>query len=215
MSHNNTPSRRHSLNRRSSGYSLMTPRSSQEFEHGSPAQGFGGGGDGGLGNLADELGDVWDEDDEMADGEEFGDELEELEDHENIGVALEHDGTAGIGGAVNANEVGDNRVAVTFSSPSTDSRTTLSPHTAAKGRHHRRQRSLYDGSDYGDSSDLEANEGISPALEARMAAVESLARRGTEENGSAVDGVVKRVVDQLRDLGSQIGLENGATRYIS
>ena len=45
------------------------------------------------------------------------------------------------------------------------------------------------------------NEGISPALDSRMAAVESLARRGMEENGSASDQVVKRVTEQLRDLG--------------
>ncbi|KAF1958586.1 hypothetical protein CC80DRAFT_408564 [Byssothecium circinans] len=211
MSHSNTPSQRYSLNRRSSGYSPMTPHSSQEFDHGSPANGFNGGGDGGLGNLADELGDVWDEDGEMADGE-FGEELDGPEDHEDIGLALDHDGSTGVGNAVNVNGVRDSGVAMPSSSPSTESKTTLSPQAAVKGRQHRRQRSLYDGSDYGDSSDLEANEGISPALEARMAAVESLARRGTEENGSATDGVVRRVVEHLRDLGSQIGIENGATR---
>ncbi|PVI06584.1 hypothetical protein DM02DRAFT_514426 [Periconia macrospinosa] len=201
-------SRRQSLNRRSSGYSPMTPRSSQEFDHGSPGQ---RGPDGGLGNLADELGDVWDEDDELADGE-FGDELDGPDNDENIGVALEHDGSSGAETAANANGVRDSGVAIPSSSPSGGSRNALSPDTAAKPRRHQRQRSLYDGSDYGDDSDLEANEGISPALEARMAAVESLVRRGTEENGSATDGVVKRVVEQLRDLGSQIGLENGATR---
>jgi methyl-accepting chemotaxis protein len=98
------------------------------------------------------------------------------------------------------------------SSPSTQSRATLSPSAAIKAKKHSRQRSLYDGSDYGDDSDLDS-EGITPALESRMAAVESLARRGLEENGSASDEVVKRVTDQLRDLGSQIGIENGATRY--
>ncbi|KAF2642991.1 hypothetical protein P280DRAFT_241733 [Massarina eburnea CBS 473.64] len=200
MSHTTTTSRRPSFNRRSSGYS-----SSQEFEHGSPGQ---GGGDG-LGNLADELGDVWDDDDEMADGE-YGDEMDAPDEHDNIGVALTHDGPPEVGTAVNVNGVRDSGVAMPSSSDAESK--TLSPQTAAKGRAHRRQRSLYDGSDYGDSSDLEANEGISPALEARMAAVESLARRGTEANGSATDGVVKRLVEQLRDLGSQIGIENGATR---
>jgi hypothetical protein len=48
---------------------------------------------------------------------------------------------------------------------------------------------------------------------AKMDIVESLARRGTEANGSDRDGVVKRVVDGLRDLGSQSGVEGGATRY--
>ena len=190
----------------------MTPRSSQEFDHSSPAQNFDGGADGGLGNLADELGDIWDDDEEMVDGE-FGDELELPLEDSNIGVAVDHDGSAGVGSIVNVNGVRDSGVAMQSSSPSAQSRATLSPQTITKGRKHTRQHSLYDGSDYGDDSDLEANEGISPALEARMAAIESLARRGIEENGSPNDGVVKRVADGLRDLGSQSGIENGATRY--
>jgi hypothetical protein len=89
----------------------------------------------------------------------------------------------------------------------------LSPEAASKARKHARQRSLYDGSDYGSDTDFD-NDGITPALESRMAAIESLARRGMEENGSASDQVIKRVTEQLRDLGSQIAIENGATRYV-
>lgn len=203
----NTPSRRQSLNRRSSGYSPITPRSSHEFEHSSPAHHFDGGGDGnGLGNLADELGEIWDDDEEAMDGE-FGEELDIPQDElANIGTAIEHDGSAWVDNTVNLNGVRDSGVAMESSSPS-----RLSPEAATKTRKHTRQRSLYDGSDYGEDSDFE-NEGISPALESRMAAVESLARRGMEENGSASDQVVKRVTEQLRDLGSQIAIENGATR---
>ncbi|KAH4060640.1 hypothetical protein HBH70_009570 [Parastagonospora nodorum] len=208
MSHN-TPSRRQSLNRRSSGYSPVTPRSSHEFEHGSPAHNFDGGGDSnGLGNLADELGEVWDDDEEVVD-DEFGDELEApQDDFAGIGTAVAHDGSAGLDGAVNVNGVRDSGVAMP-SSPSTNN--ALSPDAAARARKHNRQRSLYDGSDYGSDSDFD-NDGISPAMEARMAAIESLARRGMEANGSASDQVVKRVTEQLRDLGSQIAIENGATR---
>ena len=203
----NTPSRRQSLNRRSSGYSPITPRSSHEFEHSSPAHHFDGGGEGnGLGNLADELGEIWDDEEEGIDGE-FGEELDIPHDElANIGTAVEHDGSYGVDSAVNVNGVRDSGVAMQSSSPA-----GLSPEAAAKGRKHSRQRSLYDGSDYGEDSDFE-NEGISPALESRMAAIESLARRGLEDNGSASDQVVKRVTEQLRDLGSQIGIENGATR---
>ena len=210
MSHN-TPSRRQSLNRRSSGYSPVTPRSSHEFEHGSPAHNFDGGGDSnGLGNLADELGEVWDDDEEVVD-DEFGDELEvPQDDFAGIGTAVAHDGSAGLDSAVNVNGVRDSGVAMP-SSPSTNN--ALSPDAAARARKHNRQRSLYDGSDYGSDSDFD-NDGISPAMEARMAAIESLARRGMEENGSASDQVVKRVTEQLRDLGSQIAIENGATRYV-
>lgn len=206
MSHN-TPLRRHSINRRSSGYSPITPRSSHEFDHSSPAQQFDGGGESnGLGNLADELGEIWDDDEEPMDGE-FEEDLDmPQDDYAAIGTAVEHDGSYGAESTVNLNGVRDSGVAMQDSSPA-----RLSPGSASKARKHTRQRSLYDGSDYGEDSDFE-NEGISPALESRMAAIESLARRGTEENGSASDQVVKRVTEQLRDLGSQMAIENGATR---
>lgn len=205
----NTPSRRQSFNRRSSGYSPVTPRSSHEFEHGSPAQHFDGGGDSnGLGNLADELGEIWD-DDEAAD-DEYGEDLDATQDSfPDIGTAVEHDGSSGLDAAINVNGVRDSGVAMQ-SSPSTSS--ALSPGAASRTRKHARQRSMYDGSDYGSDTDFD-NDGFSPALEARIAAIESLARRGMEENGSAADQVVKRVTEQLRDLGSQIAIENGATRY--
>jgi hypothetical protein len=48
-----------------------------------------------------------------------------------------------------------------------------------------------------------------------MDEVESLARRGAENNGSSTDGTFKRVTDGLRDLGSQAGVEGGATRYVA
>ncbi|KAF2476215.1 uncharacterized protein BDR25DRAFT_209699 [Lindgomyces ingoldianus] len=209
MSQNNTPSRRYSMHRRSSGYSPITPRSSHDFDHSSPAHNFDGGGDSGLGNLADELGDFYSEDEEEMDDVDLP-----QRNLDNIGVAIDHDGSAGINTMPNSvNGVRDSGVAMQSSSPSQESKTTLSPQTARQtGRRHQRARSLYDGSDYGDDSDLEVNEGISAGLEARMAAVESLARRGMEENGSSADQVVKRVVERLRDLGSQTSIENGATR---
>jgi hypothetical protein len=207
----NTPSRRQSLNRRSSGYSPVTPRSSHEFEHDSPAHNFDGGGAGnGLGNLADELGEIWDDDEDAVD-EEFGDELDPpQDDFAEIGTAVAHDGSAGTHDTMAVNGVRDSGVAMQ-SSPSTNH--GLSPDAASRTRKHTRQRSLYDGSDYGSDTDFD-NDGISPAMETRMAAVESLARRGMEENGSASDQVVKRVTEQLRDLGSQIAIENGATRCV-
>jgi hypothetical protein len=224
MSHT-TSSRRYSANRRSSGYSVgipLTPRSNQDFEHGSPAQNFDGASDGGLGNLADELGDVWSEDDEGPD-EEYAEDMElpegmELQEEVNkIGMALDHDGSLGFesGSPVAVNGVRDSGVAMEKSSPVKGSKTTLSPQAARQnGKRHQRARSLYDGSDYGDDSDLEGNEGISAGLESRMAAVESLARRGLEENGSPSDQAVQRVVERLKDLGSQTSIENGATRYV-
>ncbi|KAL8999721.1 MAG: hypothetical protein Q9169_001538 [Polycauliona sp. 2 TL-2023] len=72
--------------------------------------------------------------------------------------------------------------------------------------------SIYDGSDYGDDSDLEDVRGIPSSLEHRLAAIESLARRGVESNGSGADTVVVRVAESLRDLVSQTGVETGASR---
>ncbi|EHK99244.1 hypothetical protein M7I_4930 [Glarea lozoyensis 74030] len=48
-----------------------------------------------------------------------------------------------------------------------------------------------------------------------MDQVESLARRGTENNGTESDGVVKRVIEGLKDLGGQSGVEGGASRLIT
>jgi hypothetical protein len=79
---------------------------------------------------------------------------------------------------------------------------------------HRRAASDYDGSDYGSSSSLPET-GLPTSLLARIDGIESLARRGLEDNGDARSGVVKRVVESLRDLSGQGGVETGATRLIT
>lgn len=79
---------------------------------------------------------------------------------------------------------------------------------------HRRAHSDYDGSDYGGESDLDSP-GIPPGLVARMDTVESLARRGTEDSGTERDNVVKRVIEGLKDLGSQSGVESGSSRFVT
>src|SRR5262249_3672008 len=61
-------------------------------------------------------------------------------------------------------------------------------------------------------SDLEATDLISASLEARLAAVEAMARRGMEENGSEGDKVVSRFTERLKDLGGLMSVEQGATR---
>jgi hypothetical protein len=45
-----------------------------------------------------------------------------------------------------------------------------------------------------------------------MAGIESLARRGIEENGSSTDQIINRFIESLKDLGAQSGIENGAAR---
>jgi hypothetical protein len=191
------------MRRRSSGaaYSPTTPRSAHGFQD--YGDGAGGGGEG-LGSLADELADAWDDGDEGEEGyeEDEGEEIP-LPNYAN-----------GDGAHINGDSIPRDSGIALSSSP--EAGKTLSPARALRNGHgrHRRGESMYDGSDYGDDSDLETSEGISVGLEARMAAVESLARRGMEINGSATDGVVGRVTEQLRDLGSQAGVEAGATRYV-
>ncbi|KAL8674049.1 MAG: hypothetical protein Q9168_001536 [Polycauliona sp. 1 TL-2023] len=74
------------------------------------------------------------------------------------------------------------------------------------------QTSIYDGSDYGEYLDLEDVQAIPLSLEHRLAAIDSLARRGAESNGSEADTVVMRVAESLRHLVSQAGVEAGASR---
>ncbi|KAF2087644.1 hypothetical protein K490DRAFT_41426 [Saccharata proteae CBS 121410] len=193
--------------------SPVTPRFSHGYAHGSSVADFSelnddregsfNGGDGGLGNLADELADA---DEDEWEGEEDGEGEQrdasfsspQKEQQQVLPNHIRH----------NSELPRDSGVELLMSP---NSAATLSPSRGS--RTHRRKVSQYDGSDYGDSDDLEHTDGISPGLEARMAAIESLARRGMEENGSPADGVVARLTDQLRDLGSQAGVEGGTTRY--
>jgi hypothetical protein len=172
-----TPSNRHSLNHSSSiGIDV--------FSSGGPTPAGNG-----LGNLADELADAWDEDELEGEYEEPDMNFQETrgEPTRDSGVDVESS---------------------PIEPPSKP--TNLTPPTPVT-RGHRRIRSDYDGSDYGGDSDLESS-GMPPGLVARMDQVESLARRGTENNGTERDGLVKRVVEGLRDLGGQSGVEGGATR---
>ena len=157
-----------------------------------------GGGDNGLGNLADELAEAWDEDEE------------EVEYHENCADELPAQR------ASNMENTRDSGIDVA-SSPAlaaTKPSSGLSPSQDNPRGKHRRKASDYDGSDYGEDSDFESA-GMSPGLEARLSVIESLARQGTGDSGlEASDGVVKRVVEYLKDLGGQAGVESGTTRYV-
>jgi hypothetical protein len=160
------------------------------------------GGGGGLGNLADELADALSDDEE-----------EDYDDAETPNITLDaQDGNSSRGGTTQRDSGVD--VAAGGPSPKLGERPrnmSLSLPTG-NGRGHKRAGSIYDGSEYGSDSDLESP-GMPPSLVAKIDAVESLARRGTESNGGATDGVFQRVTDELRDLRSQSGLEGGATRY--
>lgn len=151
---------------------------------------------GGLGSLADELADAWDEENgyDYASGQENypadsqpldpsdGEDTYHMHSRSTSNLSLEH------------------------------AKLHHPKHKGRNGAHrHRRHESHYDGSDYGNDSDLEEAD-ISPSLEGQMAEIESLARRGVENNGSENDHIIKRAVEALRDLGGQSGIENNAMR---
>ncbi|PKY04867.1 hypothetical protein P168DRAFT_326639 [Aspergillus campestris IBT 28561] len=179
------------------------------------AAGGDGGGGGGLGNLADELADAW-EAEESGYGYVSGQEME------NIPADHHHHHTQHAA-ATSDSEDGYHMVGARTPSSGYDSeRGSLQPPKPktrnggpASHRQHRRHESHYDGSDYGNDSDLDESADISPGLESQMAEVESLARRGLENNGSENDHVIARAVTALQDLGGQSGVENNAMRLIT
>jgi hypothetical protein len=152
---------------------------------------------GGLGNLADELADAWGDGEgyDDASGIEVNDQVNNIhhEDEHSSGEQTPREQTSPT--HVNSLQLPRNR------------------QKTIQNRHHRRTESQYDGSDYGNDSDFEEGSEFSPNLERRLAGIESLARRGIEENGSSNDQVIQRFVEGLKDLGAQSGIENGAARY--
>ncbi|KAF7948545.1 uncharacterized protein EAE97_003956 [Botrytis byssoidea] len=207
-----------SLSRRLSKSSIHTPTTpnhmSRDFSSsvdgvGMDVLGSAQNGGNGLGNLADELADAWSEDEG---------EMDEADLHFQSTAPAESDNEDA---EEDKNAVRDSGVDVTSPKKqhtAMNSNSTLTPPTAGHGRvhalGHARSPSEYDGSDYGGDSDLESP-AFGPALLARMDMVEGLARRGTENNGSQADGVVKRVIESLKDLGGQSGVEGNTTRLVT
>ena len=161
-----------------------------------------------LGNLADELADAFDEEEDYNEEHRFRAgasgglyDLAEIIRHDQLkenvhpvfGNGLQHGHTTSISPARQGT-----------------SELSLSPPEQSSRRRHTRKNSQNDGSGSGDDTDMDVTH--SPVLEARLAAVESLARQGPKANGSDADEIVQRVADALKDLGSQAGVENGATR---
>ncbi|KAL8905327.1 MAG: hypothetical protein Q9207_002718 [Kuettlingeria erythrocarpa] len=160
----------------------------------------------GVGNLADELAEAWEDVGETAQmhnlltGVEYNGPAVGMEEHRGRPLfEIHHE--MGFGMPIPYDEAHDNR--------------SLSPSKQAMSSRPQPKASNvsdYDGSDYGDNTDFEIVEGLSASLEHRLSAIESLARRGTESNGSGSDEVVVRVAQALRELGLQAGVETNATR---
>jgi hypothetical protein len=156
----------------------------------------------GLGNLADELADAFFDGEDYDDGyyEQGGGQAPDISvGPDESGAPVPGAGTRDSGVEVEspAGQPRQREKSMSLSLPSPNGR--------------RKAGSEYDGSEYGSESDLDSP-GMPPSLVAKIDAVESLARRGTESNGSAADGAFKRVTEGLRDLGSQAGVEGGASR---
>ncbi|PFH58176.1 hypothetical protein XA68_14080 [Ophiocordyceps unilateralis] len=165
----------------------------------------GGGQADGMGNLADELADAFSES-----GEEEHDAESQEGDFEVIDHGVSPSRQLGI------EESGEKRANVNGDSTTESTRAPVAglgvPSTSR--RTHQRKGSEYDGSEYGSESDLDSA-GMQPTLVAKIDAIESLARRGTESYGGPADDVFKRVMDGLRDLSSQSTVEGSASRLVT
>lgn len=189
---------RPSHSRRTSSNSIQSPVTPRPLSSHNRSVDFGSSngfstaqdGGNGLGNLADELAEAWDEEGE-----------DEVEPRSPDAQLNGH------------RELANGHITPPLlASPSSISNRipSRSPNKAASRSKYRRKPSQHGSSDYG--SDPEEVDGISPSLEAHMAAIEHLAQCETEANGSDVDNVISRVADSLRDLGSQSGMENSTSR---
>jgi len=90
-------------------------------------------------------------------------------------------------------------------------------HSHGRSGHHRHE-SAYDGSDYGPDSDTdEPPDGLPPLLRKRIRDVEALTRSSinTDDTLSEGGGVVRRTIQGLKDLGPQGNVEYGVTRLVT
>lgn len=158
----------------------------------------GGQASNGMGNLADELADAFSDSGEEDDGAPG-----ESSDAPAPGDGSKLDGSRDSGVDVNGTGASDGE-------KTKDAKLSV-PSPPRRG--HQRKGSEYDGSEYGSESDLDAA-GLTANLIARIDAVESLVRRGTESYGGPEDEVFKRVTESLRDLGSQSSVEGNASRQV-
>ena len=153
-------------------------------------------GDHGLGSLADELADAWEEDEEGGGQQSLAEQLEEEEQD------LSH---------TNGDSVRDSGIDVAPSPAiATTKSTPESTPTSKKPKHRRKSSHLA----YSEQEALSEEDGedVSSSLEARISAVGTLSRQDPDKTGKESDGVIKRFIEGLMDFGSQSGVEGGATR---
>ncbi|RVX74026.1 hypothetical protein B0A52_01857 [Exophiala mesophila] len=179
---------------------------------------------GGLGNLADELEQAWDNSGEEEDQSNFLEGLREgVVDQEHSALELQSPYTMndmhdfGFGMVVQSPQVAHGEDGT---SPSVN--VSLSPKEGQSRGHrksgHARHESKYDGSDYGPESDSEEQaDGLPPIVRRRMRDLENLTRMcvNPEDAVSEGGGTVRRTIRGLKELSSQSNIEYGVTRLIT
>lgn len=169
----------------------------------------------GMGNLADELADVWDEEGGEEPGSSF---LEGLREgsvdpstlHEDMGdrSQMENDASyAARSPATPLRKPDVNNISPTRSAGNVE---------RSPAKQHRRGESRYEGLKPGNPSDPDGYGDISTTLARQMAQVEHLARQGLNDDSvSEAGGVIPRTTIALKDLGAQASIENGVNRIVS
>ncbi|EXJ87085.1 hypothetical protein A1O3_04043 [Capronia epimyces CBS 606.96] len=199
-----------SQQRRSSRTSLHSERSLEQLR------------DSGLGNLADELEQAWDD--------EGGGEGEGEGQSSFLEGLREGDVAQDLQSPYEMNDMHDFGFGMVVQSPHPASHEaqqspTLSVPPRARADSathrksaHRRHESAYDGSDYGPESDgEEQDDSLPPMLKKRIRDIETLTRMSVnpEDAVSEDGGTVKRTIQRLKDLGPQGNVEYGVTRLIT
>lgn len=164
----------------------------------------------GLGNLADELEDAWDEEDGL-DASSFLSSLHEGDpDTTHSPVEINGSHAFAIPMSPHSPRVASNQLELPDKPPSP------SKQWASMGMH-RKTESLYDGSDHGPSSEDEAFDTITPTLQRRIHDIEEITRISNNADAlSESGGVIPRTISALRDdLGMQSATESGITRLVT
>lgn len=178
-------------------------------------------GDNGLGNLADELEQAWDDEEEgqssFLEGLREGNVEQEssIRDFQSPYEMNDmHD--FGFGMVMQTPQQGEPDVqSPTLRVPQISKSFEPKP---SKKPGHQRHESAYDGSDYGPDSDVDDQDDVlSPVLRKRMRDIENLTRMcvNPEDAVSEGGGTVRRMIQGLKDLGAQSNIEYGVTRLIT
>ena len=175
--------------------------------------------DNGLGNLADELEQAWDDGGEDEGQSRFLEGLREGDAMQDSSMLRDlqspHSPNAmheiGFGTVLQSPQDQFNGASPTVRVP--PNRRNSQPQEPKK-QGHQRNESAYDGSDYGPDSEAEQEEQLPPMLRKRIRDIENLTRMlvNPEDAVSEGGGTVRRVISGLKDLGSQANIEYGATR---